>query len=450
MGNTSAPAFEPEKWNLDKEAVQSFQETYGDLKSPRPIEKYGQREFAVMFKSGRLEDTDVAKSFGLDPGSERFAQFKQDATNTYGLDKEQPLGIDRANCYGYARNDMDPVGSVGSQHPAETISGVEEWEGFDNIDSNEEYNAILNKLKTASPDEMNNYSGHPGEGYKASDDPSDQMIQKRISSLVEKVEHDGGTWMGNQKPDPNTVQDGQYLMGVYVNVSGGYHFAREDEDGGFSQKHGPGEPVQKIEIDGKQLESLEGVPGHEIGRPGDVFVGYMSAAPKDVGFSNDRPISDIIQSKEEALFISKLGDTSISPDHEFATPEKREQTPVDAEPQRGTDAPNEDGHASVGEESKGYANQGTGEILTASVDKDTPDPNISDTLRSEDPFSASGNHLSGIFEDNSARQIGDPGVTIGVPAEDIATTTPTLDTPPPEMPAYAAPADYQPSGTMAV
>lgn len=110
----------------------------------------------------------------------------------------------------------------------------------------------------------------------------------------------------------------------------------------------------------------------------------------------------------------------------------------------------ERGHASVGEESKDYVNQGTGEILTASVDKDTPDPNISAALRSEDPLSASGNHLSGIFEDNSARQIGDPGVTIGVPAEDIATTTPTLDTPPPEMPAYAAPADYQPSGTMAV
>lgn len=104
-------------------------------------------------------------------------------------------------------------------------------------------------------------------------------------------------------------------------------------------------------------------------------------------------------------------------------------------------------HASVGETPKGYVNEG-GEPLLTSVDK-APDPSVDGVLSSANALDPTNPVLSGIFGNNSSYRVGDPDVAIVDPKVDVdAPPTPTVDIPPPELPAYAAADDYRPSDTM--
>lgn len=284
--NPDAPAYEPEKWNLDPQEVGQFNQQYSNFFDgvlERNISKLGQREYALMF-SDIFESDELQKLFKKTP--DEWEQFRSDATRVFKL--EQGNGLNRANCYGYAMNNMDPLGTIGSQHPGDSVKGVERVSG-DDLDS---VPSVID-IREASAEDIDGMVGRL---------PDYDDVNAGLKHLVDNLEAEGAVWMGSEYPQE--IEDGHYRVVAYVsNVYGDYHFVRENDDGTFSHKKGPGEPVTNMGMNGEVLDAPDDLSGPNIGMPVYAKLGYLSVPPSvDVGYRDDRDISDI-HDKGEALYL---------------------------------------------------------------------------------------------------------------------------------------------------
>ena len=277
----------------------------------RDVVDLGQREFVLIMDETIFKPDELRKRFQKTP--EKWAEFKSDATRVFKINEGN--GIDRANCYGYAMNDMDPMVTVGSQHPGDRALGV-------NRVSDAELNNLptIKHIRAASPKEIDAMIGQV----------EDETSNPGLKHLVNNIESEGGKWEGADYP--KEIDDGQYRIAVYAsNVTGDYHFLRENSDGTFSHKTGPGEPVTNMSVYGEIIDSPDDMTGPNLGGYASyALLGYMSVSNGvDVGYRNDRDLSDI-HTKDEAEFLIGLRDfpEGRHGEHVWNRPEERDPNGV--------------------------------------------------------------------------------------------------------------------------